>query len=184
MFTYLIPVQILVAVEMERGRSGSIDSARTDIVSTACRAAGLFKGRLFSLCTGQPLPAPVPDPQLPETPATTEQLYSDPNVLIHDIVRTTHCTMDTSTGTTLSTAYNQSKTARRRTNTTTVTDIDTGTTTKTQTPTIGSFDTDTTITNCFLATRTDNNTNQHQNWPHHSTPQTCPALCAQHRTTF
>ena len=73
------------------------------------------------------------------------------------------CTMDTMTNTILGTSYYQTRTARRATNTITKTDIDTNSKKTSQSPTIGSLDNINNICTNFIASRTDNTTNLHQN---------------------
>ena len=71
--------------------------------------------------------------------------------------------MDTSNNTKLSSAYYQTRTARRANSTRTMHNIDSDTTTTEQQPHIGSFDTDPGIEHCFIASRSNNNNSIHQN---------------------
>jgi len=89
------------------------------------------------------------------SPPDSDTRINDDTPVTMDIAQDTH--------TTLSTAYNKNKNARRTQKDTHTHDIDNCTTTTTTPPTSGSFDTNLGIHKCFLASRTDIPTNTHQN---------------------
>ena len=71
--------------------------------------------------------------------------------------------MDTTSNTKLSTAYFQTRTARRANSTRIMHDIDRNTTSTAQQPHIGSFNADPGIENCFIASCSNDSNNIHQN---------------------
>ena len=71
--------------------------------------------------------------------------------------------MDTTCNIRLSTTYYQTRNTRRSGTSTTLHNLDTVTNSTTCTTHIGSFDTDSSINNTFLASRSNHNTNTHQN---------------------
>ena len=71
--------------------------------------------------------------------------------------------MDTTNNIRLSTTYYQTRNTRRSSTSTTLHNLDTGSNSNTGTTHIGSYDTDNNINSTFLASRSNHNTNTHQN---------------------
>ena len=94
-------------------------------------------------------------------------------------------TMDISTNTKLSTAYYQTRNARRAHTKGTEIDMDTGTTKHITKPAIGALDNITGILGTFLASRTNVNTNMHQNFSSSFDPtdHTCITCSTPHNVT-
>ena len=90
--------------------------------------------------------------------------------------------MDTSHNTRLSTAYYQTRNARRANCTRTIHNMDKNCTTTEQHPHIGNFDMDPGIEHCFLASRNNDSTGIHQNMAFSFDPTdfTCTICTSKH----
>ena len=152
---------------------------RSFTVSVACRPTTIFSGGFFRSVSQANLSNQVKDIKISDSDSlgtqdnSLQQHQSQQQFRIPDPPNTAATTtehsapdtdsMDTTSNTKLSTAYYQTRTARRANSTRIMHDIDRNTTSTAQQPHIGSFDTDPGIENCFIASRSNDSNNIHQN---------------------
>ena len=152
---------------------------RSSTVSVVCRPAGIFSGGFFRSASQATLSNQVENIKISDSDSlgtqdnSPQQPQSQQQFRLPDLPSTTSTTtehpaqdtdsMDTSNNTKLSTAYYQTRTARRANSTRIMHDLDSNTTATSQQPHIGSFDTDPGIEHCFIASRSHDSNNIHQN---------------------
>ena len=152
---------------------------RSSTVSVVCRPAGIFSGGFFRSASQATLSNQVENIKISDSDSlgtqdnSPQQPHSQQQFRLPDLPSSTSTTtehpaqdtdsMDTSNNTKLSTAYYQTRTARRANSTRIMHDLDSNTTATSQQPHIGSFDTDPGIEHCFIASRSHDSNNIHQN---------------------
>ena len=145
---------------------------RSFMVSVACRPTTIFSGGFFRLASQANLSNQVKDIKISDSDSlgtqdnSLQQHQSQQQFCIPDPPNTAATTtehsapdtdsMDTTSNTKLSTAYYQTRTARRANSTRIMHDIDRNTTSTAQQLHIGSFDADPGIENCFIASCSNN----------------------------